>query len=55
MLPLTYHAGLSEGYTCSEKIVKGRPYQQKTELVQKQILPQAAYEGIRYNVVAKQK
>ena len=55
MLPLTYHAGLSEGYTCSEKIVKGRPYQQKAELVQKQILPRAAYEGITYNVVAKQK
>jgi len=31
------------------------PYQQKAELVQKQILPRAAYEGITYNVVAKKK
>jgi hypothetical protein len=55
VLPLTYHAGLSEGYTCFEKIVKSRLYQEKAELVQKQILPRAASEGITYNVVAKQK
>lgn len=35
--------------------IKGRLYQEKAELVQKQILPRAAYEGITYNVVAKQK
>ena len=52
---LLYHAGLSDGYTRFEKIVKGRPNQLKVELVQKQIRRQAAYEGITDNVVAEQK
>ena len=52
---LLYHAGLSDGYTRFEKIVKGRPNQLKVELVQKQIRRQAAYEGITDNVVAGQK
>ena len=45
--------GIGEAYT--EKIIKGRPYQRKYELVQKQILPRAAYEGIKYKIVAKQR
>ena len=45
--------GISEAY--SEKIIKGRPYQRKDELVQKQILPRATYEQIKYKIMAKQR
>lgn len=34
---------------------QGRPYRRKEELVQEKILPRAAYEGISYELVAKQK
>ena len=44
--------GIGKAYSAA--IIKGRPYKGKDELVQKGIVPQKTYDGIKDKIIAKQ-
>ena len=45
--------GIGKAY--SAKIVAGRPYKGKDDLVNKDVVPQKTYDGIKDKIIAKQK
>ena len=50
---LTALSGVDE--PTANNIVDGRPYMKKDELMQKKVIPQATYDKIKDQIVAKQK